>query len=114
MNLTFVEYHPQSVLAAFRRGEFDGLEVIGQADERDFFHRCFQERLLSRLAQPPPCRSRSFACGTIMPMAYAQLPVVSFTREAILLEGEAREKALRKLDQLETLLFTPISNPRPM
>jgi len=47
-------------------------------------------------------------------LAYTQLPVVSFTREAILLEGEARDKALRKLDQLETLLFTPIAHPRPM
>ena len=47
-------------------------------------------------------------------LAYTQLPVVSFAREAILLEGEAREKALRKLDQLETLLLTPIANPRPM
>ena len=47
-------------------------------------------------------------------LAYTQLPVVTFTREAILLEGEAREKALRKLDQLETLLFTPIAHPRPM
>ena len=54
MNLTFVEYHPQTVLEAFRRGEFDGLEVIGQADERDFFERCFQERILA--AWPSPCR----------------------------------------------------------
>jgi hypothetical protein len=54
MNLSIVEYHPQSVLAAFRRGEFDGLEVIGQADERDFFQRCVQERILSRLADSMP------------------------------------------------------------
>ena len=54
MNLTLVEYQPQKVLAAFRQGEFDGLEVIGQADERDFFQRCFQERLLSRLAASMP------------------------------------------------------------
>jgi len=46
MNQTFIEYQPQKVLAAFRQGEFDGLEVIGQANERDFFQRCFQERLL--------------------------------------------------------------------
>ena len=39
MNLTFIEYEPQKVLAAFRQGQFDGLEVIGQADERDFFQR---------------------------------------------------------------------------
>src|SRR5271157_2661775 len=30
-------------------------------------------------------------------LAYTQLPVVSFTREAIQLEGTAKEKALRKL-----------------
>jgi hypothetical protein len=54
MNLSFVEYQPQNVLAAFRQGEFDGLEVIGQADERDFFQRCFQQRILSRLADSMP------------------------------------------------------------
>jgi len=54
MNLSFIEYEPQKVLEAFRRGEFDGLEVIGQADERDFFHRCFQEHLLEKLADSLP------------------------------------------------------------
>ena len=54
MNLSFIEHEPQKVLEAFRRGEFDGLEVIGQADERDFFHRCFQERLLQKLADSLP------------------------------------------------------------
>src|SRR6266550_6182253 len=54
MNLTFIEYEPQKVLAAFRQGQFDGLEVIGQADERDFFQRCFQQRLLNRLADSMP------------------------------------------------------------
>ena len=54
MNLTVIEYQPQKVLAAFRRGEFDNLEVIGQADERDFFQRCFQERILTRLADSMP------------------------------------------------------------
>ena len=32
MDLHFIEYHPQVVLEAFRRGDFDALEVIGQAD----------------------------------------------------------------------------------
>src|SRR5260370_42617522 len=54
MNLSFIEYEPQKVLEAFRRGEFHGLEVIGQADERDFFHRCFQEHLLEKLADSLP------------------------------------------------------------
>ena len=59
MNLSFVEYQPQKVLAAFRQGDFDGLEVIGQADERDFFQRCFQERILVALAQGmPPARKK--------------------------------------------------------
>lgn len=58
MNLSFIEYQPQKVLAAFRQGEFDGLEVIGQADERDFFHRCFQERLLARLAESMPTQRK--------------------------------------------------------
>ena len=45
--------------------------------------------------------------------AYTQLPVVTFTREAIQLEGMARQKALRKLELLESILLTPIPNPRP-
>lgn len=54
MDLALIEHHPQRVLDAFRRGEFDALEVIGQADERDFFERCFQQRLLPRLAESMP------------------------------------------------------------
>ena len=47
-------------------------------------------------------------------LAYTQLPVVSFTREALQLEGTARDKALRKLELLERTLLTPVPNPRPM
>ena len=47
-------------------------------------------------------------------LAYTQLPVVSFTREAMQLEGPARDKALRKLELLEQALFSPVLNPRPM
>lgn len=54
MELQIIEHHPQRVLEAFRRGEFDALEVIGQADERDFFERCFQERILVKLAEGMP------------------------------------------------------------
>jgi len=54
MNLSFIEYQPRKVMDAFRQGQFDGLEVIGQADERDFFQRCFQERLLEGLADSMP------------------------------------------------------------
>ena len=56
MDLAFIEYHPQRVLDAFRQGEFDALEILGQADERDFFERCFKERLLPQLAQDMPTR----------------------------------------------------------
>jgi hypothetical protein len=54
MDLAFIEYHPQRVLDAFRQGGFDALEILGQADERDFFERCFKERLLLHLAQDMP------------------------------------------------------------
>lgn|ERR1043166_143371 len=54
MDLQIIEHHPQRVLEAFRRGEFDSLEVIGQADERDFFERCFREKMLARLAESMP------------------------------------------------------------
>ena len=46
--------------------------------------------------------------------ADTQLPVVSFTREAIRLEGAARDKTRRKLELLEHTLLTPVPNPRPM
>jgi len=42
------------VLAAFRAGDFDQIEIIGEADERDFFELCFKEKLLERLAAPMP------------------------------------------------------------
>ena len=54
MDLELVEPHPRRVLEAFRRGEFDGLEIIGRADEKAFFELCFQEKLLEALAVPMP------------------------------------------------------------
>jgi len=33
--LNLIEHPPQRVVAAFRRGEFDPLEIIGQADEKE-------------------------------------------------------------------------------
>src|SRR6266436_645534 len=54
MDLALIEYHPQRVLAAFRQGDFDALEILGQADERDFFERCFQEGILLKLAEGMP------------------------------------------------------------
>ena len=54
MDLRVIEHHPQRVLEALRRGEFDGLEIVGEADERDFFERLFREKLLVRLAGTMP------------------------------------------------------------
>lgn len=54
MNVSFVESHPQRVLEAFRRGDFDELEVIGQADEKEFFELCFQKKMLESLAESMP------------------------------------------------------------
>jgi hypothetical protein len=54
LNLNLIEHHPQRVLAAFRRREFDQIEIIGQADEKEFFELCFKEKLLAALAQEMP------------------------------------------------------------
>jgi len=54
MDLRVIEHHPQRVLEALRRGEFDALEIVGEADERDFFERLFREKLLARLAVTMP------------------------------------------------------------
>ena len=42
------------MLEAFRRGEFDQIEFVGQADEKEFFELCFQEKMLDALAQEMP------------------------------------------------------------
>jgi len=54
MNLELLEPHPRRVLEAFRRGEFDGLEIVGRADEKAFFELCFREKLLEGLAETMP------------------------------------------------------------
>ena len=54
LNLDLIEHHPQRVLEAFRRGEFDQIEIIGQADEKEFFELCFQEKMLADLAKEMP------------------------------------------------------------
>ena len=53
-NLNLIEHHPQRVLEAFRRGEFDQIEIIGQADEKEFFELCFKEKMLAALAKEMP------------------------------------------------------------
>ena len=54
MNLQIIEHHPQRVLEALRRGEFDAVEIVGEADEKDFFERLFREKLLEELAATMP------------------------------------------------------------
>ena len=54
MDLELVEPHPQRVLEAFRQGDFEGLEILGQADEKAFFELCFREKMLEALAQSMP------------------------------------------------------------
>ena len=46
-------------------------------------------------------------------MAYVQLPLATFTRELLELEGEARLKALAKIRELEQRLLTPVAPLRP-
>lgn len=53
-DLDLIEYHPKQVLEAFRRGEFDQLEIIGEADEKEFFELCFREKILQVLAESMP------------------------------------------------------------
>ena len=53
-NLNLIEHHPQRVLEAFRRGEFDQIETIDQADEKEFFELCFQEKIVAALAKDMP------------------------------------------------------------
>ena len=53
-DLELIEHHPQRVLEALRRGEFDQIEIIGEADEKEFFELCFREKLLPALAESMP------------------------------------------------------------
>lgn len=41
-------------MEAFRRGEFDQIEIIGEADEKEFFELCFREKILQALADSMP------------------------------------------------------------
>jgi hypothetical protein len=54
LDLNLIEPHPQRVLEAFPRGEFDQIEVVGQADEKEFFELCFKEKILEALAKEFP------------------------------------------------------------
>lgn len=54
MDLHLLEPHPHRVLEAFRSGEFDGLEILGHADEKAFFELCLREKMLQGLAASMP------------------------------------------------------------
>jgi hypothetical protein len=53
-DLEIIEHHPQRVMEAFRRGEFDQLEIVGEADEKEFFELCLREKILQVLAESMP------------------------------------------------------------
>ena len=46
-------------------------------------------------------------------LAYVQLPLTTFTREVLELEGTARVKALAKVKELEQRMLTPVAPLRP-
>ena len=52
--MEIIEPHQQAVLEAFRRGEFDQIEIIGHADEKEFFELCLKEKMLEALAKEMP------------------------------------------------------------
>ncbi len=52
--MELIEHHQQAVLEAFRRGEFDQIEIIGHADEKEFFELCLKEKILEGLAKEMP------------------------------------------------------------
>jgi hypothetical protein len=45
--------------------------------------------------------------------AYPQMPLVSFARELLELEPQARRKALDQIRRLEQSLLSPLKNLRP-
>lgn len=45
--------------------------------------------------------------------AYAQVPLLTFTRLVLELEPEARQRALAKIRQMEQSFLSPMANPRP-
>jgi hypothetical protein len=53
-DLQIIEHHPQRVLEAFRHGEFDQIEIVGQADEKEFFELGFREKIFQSLARDMP------------------------------------------------------------
>ena len=60
MDLSLIEYQPQRVLEDFRQGEFDQIEIIGEADEKEFFELCFREKILSLWPNRCPAPARKW------------------------------------------------------
>ena len=58
MSLEIIELHQQQVLEAFSQGKFDQIEIIGEANENEFFELCFREKILARLAESMPTARR--------------------------------------------------------
>ena len=54
LDLNIIEHHPQRVLAAFRRGDFDQLEIVGQADEEGVLRVVLQRKDFGGLGQRVP------------------------------------------------------------
>ena len=54
MAIALVEPHPRRGRDAFRNGQFADLEIIGQADEKEFCERCFREKILAARADSMP------------------------------------------------------------
>ncbi|MBI4325978.1 MAG: hypothetical protein HY674_12025 [Chloroflexi bacterium] len=65
MDPALVEPHPHRALEAFRRGEFDGLEIIGRADGKALIELCFRARLLEALAEPMPAAGKGPAARRV-------------------------------------------------
>ena len=53
--MELIEHQQQQVLEAFRCGEFDQIEIIGHADEKEFFELCLKEKILAALSKEMPC-----------------------------------------------------------
>ena len=71
--MDLIEHHQQQVLEAFRRGEFDQIEVIGHADEKEFFELCLREKMLEALAKEMPTERSKYQ----VPLSYKQAYILS-------------------------------------
>lgn len=63
------ERNDARVLEAFRRGEFDYVDAIGEVSEADFFRVITERKILDKLAEsyPSPASGTMCPCGSIWP-----------------------------------------------